>query len=156
VQDVLAFTQIGVVRRDLPNQPVIARFSDDRKKLMLIDGVSEHEIALPRDLWKYDPSTLAWQTIDDKRAAVSLTIDPVNPDAVNRKKADVDEIDLYEVDRQTHAARPLLRIPGEGRRSTWQLAANRLLLLRKDKGFDRGGVALEVFDVGADTSATTP
>lgn len=153
VQDVLAFTRVSLVRRDLPNQPVIVHFSDDHKKLLAIDGIAESEIVLPRELWKYDPATLAWQTVDDKRAAVSLTIDPVNPDAVNRKKADVDDIELYEIDRQSHAVRPLLRLPGEGRRSTWQLAANRLLLLRKDKGFDRGGVALELFDVGTDASA---
>jgi hypothetical protein len=144
------------VRRDQPNQPVIARFSDDRKKLLFVDVITEYEVVLPRQLWKYDVTTLAWQTLDEKRAAVSLTVDPVNPDAVNRKKADPDEIDLYEVNRQTHAARPLLHVPGEGRRSTWQLVGNRLLLLRKGKGFDRGGVALELFDVGDDVRAAKP
>lgn len=156
VQDILAFTQISLVRRDAPNQAVIVRYSDDHKKLLMIDGITEHEIVLPRQLWKYDPATLAWQTVDDKHLAVSLTIDPVNPDAVARKKADVDEIELYEVDRQSHAVRPLLHIAGEGRRSNWQLAANRLLLLRKGKGFDRGGVALEIFDVSDDTRAAKP
>lgn len=156
VQDVLAFTQISLVRRDAPNQPVIMRFSDDRKKLMMIDGITEHALALPRELWKYDPTTLAWQTLDEKRAAMSLTVDPVNPDALARKKADADDIDLYEIDRQTHAAQPLLRVSGQGRRSSWRLAGHRLLILRKDKGFDRGGVALELFDVGPDTRAARP
>lgn len=156
VQDVLGFTQISLLRRDLPNQPVIARFSEDRKKLLFVDGIAQYEVVLPKQLWKYDVTTLAWQTLDDKQVALSLTIDPVNPDAVNRKKADADDIDLYLVDRQTHAARPVLTIPGEGRRSSWQLAGNRLLLMRKDKGFDRGGVALELFDVGADTRAAKP
>jgi hypothetical protein len=156
VQDVLGFTQVALLRRDQPNQPVIARFSDDRKKLLFVDVITEYEVVLPRALWKYDVTTLAWQTLDEKRAAVSLTIDPVNPDAVNRKKADPDEIDLYEVNRQTHATRPLLHVPGEGRRSTWQLVGNRLLLLRKGKGFDRGGVALELFDVGDDVRAAKP
>jgi hypothetical protein len=156
VQDVLGFTQVSLVRRDAPNQPVIVRYSDDHKKLLLIDGIGEHEVVLPRQLWKYDPATLAWQNLDDKRVALSLTIDPVNPDAVNRKKADVDEIDLYEVDRQTFAVHPLLRIAGEGRRSSWQLAGNRVLLLRKGKGFDRGGVALELFDVTDATRAAKP
>ncbi|MCU1282246.1 MAG: hypothetical protein JWM53_5792, partial [bacterium] len=115
VQDVLGFTQVSLIRRDAPNQGVIARFSDDRKKLLLVDGIGEYEVVLPRELWKYEPSTLAWQNLDDKRVALSLTIDPVNPDAVSRKKADVDEIDLYEVDRQSHAVRPLLRLAGDGR-----------------------------------------
>jgi hypothetical protein len=113
-------------------------------------------VPLPRDIWKYDPNTLQWQTIDGKRVAMSLTVDPVNPDAVNRKKADIDEIDLIEVDRQSHAIRPLLRLNGEGRRSTWKIAADRLLLLRKGKGFDRGGVALEVYDLSTDARVAKP
>ena len=156
VQDVLAFARVGLIRRDAPNQPVIAHFSDDRKKLLAVDGIGEYEVVLPRPLWKYDATTLAWQTLDDKRVALSLTVDPVNPDAVNRHKADADDIDFYAIDRQTHAVRSILRLPGEGRRSTWQLVGDRLLLMRKDKGFDRGGVALEVFDLGDESRAARP
>ncbi len=156
VQDVLGFTQISLIRRDRPNQPVIARFSDDRKKLLLVDGITQYEVVLPRELWKYDATTLAWQTLDDKQVALSLAIDPVNPDAVSRKRADADDIHWYTIDRQTHAVRPLLQLPGEGRRSTWQLVGNRLLLLRKGKGFDRGGVSLELYDAGDDSRAAKP
>jgi hypothetical protein len=44
VQDVLAFTQIALLRRDQPNQPVIAHFSDDRKKLLFVDIINEYEV----------------------------------------------------------------------------------------------------------------
>lgn len=147
VSDVLAFTQIGLLRRDAPNAAVLARYSDDHKQLLVVDGIGEYELALPRELRRYDANTLAWQTLDDRRVAMSLTIDPVNPDAVARQKADVDVIDFFAIDRQTHAVRPLLQLQGEGRRSTWQVAGDRLLLLRKGKGFDRGGVALEVYQM---------
>ena len=154
VKDVLAFTQISLVRRDQPNMPVIARFSDDRKRLLFVDGVEEHEVKPARELWKYDVNSLQWQTLDDRRVALSLTIDPVNPDAVARKKADADDIELYDVDRQTRAATLWLKLPGQGRPSSWQIASDRLLLLRKDKGFDRGGVALELYDLdGASRAA---
>jgi hypothetical protein len=156
VKDILAFTQLSLLRRDAPNQPVIAHFADDRKKLLFTDGIEQYEVPLPREIWKYDPNTLQWQAIDGKRVAMSLTVDPVNPDAVNRKKADVDEIDLIEVDRQTHAIRPLLRLNGEGRRAMWKIAADRLVLLRKGKGFDRGGVALEVYDLAAEARVAKP
>lgn len=155
VQDVLGFTQVSIVRRDAPNQPVIARYSDDHKKLLFVDGLEQYEVTLQRDLWKYDPQTLQWQTIDD-RVALSLTVDPVNPDAVNRKKADIDELDLYDVDRKSHVARRILTINGEGRRSTWQVAGGRLLLLRKGKGFDRGGVALEIYELVDEPQARKP
>jgi hypothetical protein len=156
VQDVLGFTKVALIRRDAPNQPVVVHFSDDRKKLLCVDDIKEYELALPRELWKYDATTLAWQTVDAQRVALSLTIDPVNPDAVRRKKADPDDLDFYELDRQTHALRPMLRLLGEGRRSSWQVAAGRLLLLRKDKGFDRGGVALEVYDLAGGSRAARP
>jgi hypothetical protein len=156
VQDVLAFTQVGLQRRDAPNLPVLARFSEDRRKLLVLDGIAEHDVTLPRELRKYDPTTLQWQTLDDKRVALSLTIDPVNPDAVQRKKADVDEIDVYEIDRASHAVRPLVRLNGEGRRAAWQIAGNRLALLRKGKGFDRGGVALEIYELTDDARAAKP
>jgi hypothetical protein len=147
VKDVLGFTQVALLRRDQPNMPVIVHFSDDRKKLMLLDGIDDGEVKLSRELWKYDVASLQSQLVDDKRVAVSLTNDPVNPDAVARKKADPDDIDLYDVDRATRAATLRLRLPGQGRPSSWRVAGNRLLLLRKDKGFDRGGVALELYDL---------
>jgi hypothetical protein len=147
VEDVLGFMRISLIRRDSPNQPVIAHFSEDRKQLTLIDGIIDREVTLPRELRKYDPASLGFQPIDDRHVALSLTIDRVNPDAVKRQKTDPDDIDLYDVDRQTRAATLMLRVPGEGRRSSWQIAGGRLLLLRKSKGFDRGGIALEVYDL---------
>ena len=156
VKDILGFTQVSLLRRDAPNQPVIAHFSDDHKKLLLVDGIGEYEVTPVRAIAKYDSNTLQWQALDDKRVALSLTVDPVNPEAVSRKKADVDEIDLMEVDRPSHAARLVLHLNGEGRRSTWKIAGDRLLLLRKGKGFDRGGVALEIYDLSGDAHAAKP
>ncbi|GAC1458176.1 MAG: hypothetical protein PVSMB8_14550 [Vulcanimicrobiaceae bacterium] len=156
VKDILAFAQVSLLRRDAPNQPVVAHYTDDHKKLLFTDGIGEYDVTPPRELAKYDANTLQWQTLDDKRVALSLTVDPVNPEAVSRKKADVDEIDLMEVDRQSHAVRLVLRLKGEGRRSTWKVAGDRFLLLRKGKGFDRGGVALEIYDLSADAHAAKP
>jgi hypothetical protein len=153
VKDVVAFTRVGLLRREHPNESVIVHFSDDRKQLLLLDKLSEAEVQLARPIWKYDPQTLESQILDDKRVAVSLTVDPVNPDALNRQKAEPDEIDFYTVDRQSHAAARILTLPGEGRRSSWQLGGDRLFLLRKGKGFDRGGVMLEVYELGGGSAA---
>jgi hypothetical protein len=153
VKDVVAFTRVALLRRDHPNESVIVHFSDDRKQLLVLDGLKEAEAQLARPIWKYDPQTLESQILDDKRVALSLTVDPVNPDALNRQKAEPDEIDFYTVDRQSHAATKMLSLPGEGRRSSWRLGGDRLFLLRKGKGYDRGGVALEVYDLGSGTPA---
>lgn len=153
VQDVLAFTRISLLRRDAPNQPVLVHYSDDRRQLLLVDGIAEHELSLQRNLSMYDFASLAWQTLDASEAALSLTVDPVNPEAVARKKADADELELYVVDRSTHATRRVLMLPGEGRRSAWSIVGKRMALLRKSKGFDRGGVSLEIFDLEDRTRA---
>jgi hypothetical protein len=147
VSDVLGFTRVGLLRRDAPNQPVIVHYSEDRKQLLMLDGLEQHELALARPLSKYDPQSLRSQLVDDKRELISLTIDPVNPDAVSRQKADVDEIDVYAIDRPAPAATRILTLPGQGRPSSWRVAGNRIALLRKDKGFDRGGIALEIYDL---------
>jgi hypothetical protein len=147
VKDVVAFTKVALERRDRPNENVLVHFSDDRKQLLMLDGLVDHELQLARPIRKYDPQSLGAQLVDDKRVAMSLSVDPVNPDAVNRQKAEPDEIDLYTIDRQSHIATRILTLPGEGRRSTWHIASDRLVLLRKGKGFDRGGVALEVYDL---------
>jgi hypothetical protein len=154
VEDLLGFMRVSLIRRDAPNQAVVAHFSEDRRSLLLVDGLSDREVTLPRELRKYDPASLAFQPVDDKRLALSLTVDPVNPDAVKRQKAEADDIDLYLVDRQTRAATLRLQLPGQGRHSSWQLAGHRLLLLRKSKGFDRGGVALEIYELSDATPAT--
>jgi hypothetical protein len=150
VRDIIAFTRIGLLRRDHPNESVIVHFADDRKQLLMLDRLVEHELQLQRPIWKYDPQTLESQLLDERQVAFSLTVDPVNPDAVNRQKTEPDEIDLYVVDRQSQSSKRILTLPGEGRRSSWRIAGKRFVLLRKGKGFDRGGVVLEAYDLDGD------
>ncbi|HEX4461315.1 MAG TPA: hypothetical protein VIA18_25215, partial [Polyangia bacterium] len=145
VEDVMEFTKVALLRRETPNQPVVVHWSEDRKQLLVLDGLVDRELKLPRPLEKYDYATLGFQLLDAQKIAVSLTVDPVNPEAVKRQKADVDDLDLYSVDRKTLAPTLWLRLLGEQRRSNWRIEGNRLLLLRKGKGFDRGGVTLEVY-----------
>jgi hypothetical protein len=153
VKDIIAFTKVALVRRDHPNETVLIHFSDDRKQLLMLDVVTEHELTLARPISKYDPQSLNAQLLDAKRVAMSLSVDPVNPEAVTRQKAEPDDIDLYMIDRQSHLPTRILTLPGEGRRSTWRVAAGRLVLLRKGKGFDRGGVSLEIYDLDGTPAA---
>jgi hypothetical protein len=155
VKDVIAFTKVALARRDRPNESVLVHFSDDRKQVLMLEGLTDHELELVRPVRKYDAQSLNAQLLDDKRVAMSLSVDPVNPDAVSRQKAEPDEIDLYTIDRQSHAATRIMTLPAEGRRSAWRIASERLVLLRKGKGFDRGGVALEVYDLAPAPAATS-
>ncbi len=153
IEDVLAFAQVGALHAAHPDEESFALFSEDHRKLLLVDGLEQHELTVARPLMLYDAETLAYHPADPEGLAVSLTIDPVNPAALKRKKSDPDDIDLYVVDRRAHAATLRLRLAGQGRPSAWQIVGGRVGLLRKSKGFDRGGVALEVYDLPAAPSS---
>ena len=74
-------------------------------------------------------------------------MDPVNPDALAKKVADPEAIDLYRVESTGGKAVKLARIPKGDRGFVWQAATNRWAVLRKHKGFDRGGAILEIYDL---------
>jgi hypothetical protein len=76
--------------------------------------------------------------------AFTLAIDPVNPDAVKAQKADPIHVDLYFLDAQTGKATRQARLPGGGD-VRWRAVPGRWAILRKHKGFDRGGPQLDVY-----------
>jgi hypothetical protein len=146
IEDVLEFARVSRLHAGHDGEEAFVHLSEDHHKLLLTDGLVENEITLPRGLHLYEPDSIAYQVLDADRVAVSLTIDPVNPEALKRQKADPDDLDIYLVDRHTRAATLALRLSGQGRPSAWRIAGGRIAVLRKSKGFNRGGVALEVYD----------
>lgn len=147
IEDVLAFAKVATDHHGHPGEDAFVHLSDDHRKLLLTDGLAEHDLIIDRGLFLYEPDSLASQVVDDGQVAVSLTIDPVNPAALKRKKADPDDIDLYMVDRESRRVWLQLRLAGQGRPSAWRIAGDRIGVLRKSKGFNRGGVALEIYEL---------
>ncbi|HUS66131.1 MAG TPA: hypothetical protein VMZ28_16375 [Kofleriaceae bacterium] len=149
IEDVLGFAQLIIEHKKHSNQAAFVHLSEDHHKLLFTDGLTQKELTLARPLYMYALESIAFQLLDGDRVAVSATVDPTNPPALQRKKADPDELDLFIVDRKTNVATRVLRLDGQGRPSTWKTGGNRLALLRKSKGFDRGGVVLEIYDLGS-------
>jgi hypothetical protein len=147
IGDVLAFVHVNADHAAHPGEAQLAHLSDDHTKLLVVDGNEEHEVALPRALHDYEPETLRYQPLDDGRLALSLTVDPMNPAAQQRKKADPDLFELFVLDAKTRAATLELQLLAGGRGLGWRIGGHRAALLRKSKGFDRGGVALEIHDL---------
>jgi hypothetical protein len=148
IEDVLGFARLTTDHRTHDGQRRFVQLNEDHTKLMLVDDIAEREVPLERPLLNYDPATLTQQLLPDGQLAFSLTVDPANPAALKRKKVDPDQIDVYIVSTQTGASSLKLRIDGEGRPSTWKIGGRKLVLLRKSKGFDRGGITFDVFDLG--------
>jgi hypothetical protein len=154
IEDVIEFTRIANEHDSHPGEEAFVHLSEDHQKLLLTDGLLENEIQLPRPLALYDAETLRYQILDGNRVAFSMTIDPVNPAAVKRQKADPDDLDLYFADRHSRAVTPQVRLSGQGRPNAWRIAGARIGVLRKSKGFDRGGVSLEIYDLSPATAAS--
>lgn len=148
IGDLVAWARVVEQRRGHENQRSFLFFSEDLKELRLMTGEDAPKaLTLTRPLGKYDPQTLAYQPCGEA-ICFSLAIDPVNPEAVAAKKTDKDWIDFYRVDLKSGAVTELARIDGEKRGARWHMAADRLGLLRKLKGFGRGGADLQVFSLG--------
>lgn len=117
------------------------------------DGPAESRspLALPRPAGTYDPATLHYQLARPGLLILSLTVDPVNEQAVAARRTDPDLIDLCAVELSGGTPGPAQRLrtlPGNKRPSSWTLTAGgRLALLRKHKGFARGGTEVEIHDL---------
>jgi len=144
IGDLLRFTQVALDHKKHGIDEVFVHLSDDHKQLLLTDGDDQHEVKLSRELFMYAPDSIAYQHLGD-RVYVSANVDPMNPPAQERRKADPDDFDLHAVDRKSRAATVVLRLPGQGRGFGWRVGGGKVAVLHKSKGFDRGGVALEVY-----------
>lgn len=151
IKDVVAFTVTAQLRAKHPNEAAFVRFSDDLQRLQLIDADDvTTDLTPPHPLFRYDPQTLESHPTQPGGADTldaSLTVDPVNREAVKAQKADKDLLDVYRVDLKAKKLTQLARFDGQKRPTTWRLASGRLAVLRKHKGFGRGGADLEVYDV---------
>ena len=98
----------------------------------------------------YEMNSLAYQMLRRDRMVFSLTVDPVNEEAVAAKRADPDIIDFCALNPQdaNPTVTKLLSLPGHKRPAAWVIApVGRLAILRKHKNFPRGGTQVEVYDV---------
>jgi len=107
------------------------------------------ELAVPFRL--YDRLTLKDQEGPTPGALTfALEIDPVNPDAVARKKADARALDVYACSLGATAkeARLRLRVALDKQPLVWSVAGDRVAVLHRFKSFARGGDRIDVYDLG--------
>lgn len=128
----------------------------------LPEGPQESRAALPlpRKAALYDMNTLHYKVPRPGLLVASLSVDPVNEQAVAQKRSDPDDLDVFAVDISGATPGPaqrLLTLPGLKRANSWAVTAGgRLVLLRKHKGFSRGGTEVEVFDLALPSAPSTP
>jgi hypothetical protein len=147
--DVIGWTKLMKVRAGR-NTSTLLTISEDLTKLLLVTPDNKQlTVTLADTLDKYDPKSLVQELSVDGKLYASLTIDPYNAAAVDRKVADPEYIDFYAIDAGTGQASRIARLPKADRDFAWRISAGRLIVLRRSKGFSQGGPDLEIYDLGA-------
>jgi hypothetical protein len=146
IGDVLAWAQSATLRARHPGQGVFVELNQDDSGVDVVDAMgSRHPVELAVPFRLYDVKSLTDQEGPEAGALYfGLSVDPVNPDAVKRQKADLPMLDVYESNAPTAApvARARVFIP---RRVSWRAGYGKLVVLKRFKSFTRGGDELDVF-----------
>ena len=127
-------------------EATFARMSDDLTTVELWQAGAPASLDLDQPTMQYDAQTLG-HAIDDKGAIwIALEVDPTNPAAVKRKKADPAYIDLFAVDGGK-AVRKARVLAAPKKQYRWGVAGGRWWLLERSVGFDRGGTTLAIYSL---------
>lgn len=152
VNDVIEYTKLLGVRVEHQNESIFVHVPEDMKGVELVTPDNRRvPVKLAEQFYMYDPKSLVYELGRDGKFYFTLTIDPANPEAVNKKKMDPEVIDLYVLDpgaAEANATR-VARLPKNERRFTWHHAGGTWAVLRKHKGFGRGGQELELYTLSA-------
>jgi hypothetical protein len=148
ISDVVGWAITGQLRRDHPGQALFVDLNRDATGVDVIDAMGKKQpadLAVPFRL--YDPKSLLVEEISSAGAlSFGMAVDPLNVDAIKRKKADLPMLDVYAAD----VAQGTVRWRGRvftPRPVTFRTRADKLVVLKRFKSFARGGDELQVFNL---------
>lgn len=149
IADVVAWTAAQAERRALPNRARYLRVAarQDGVELVSLDGRAR-AIPLAEPFARYDPRSLRDEEDADGSLTFALSIDPLNPEALARQKAEPAYLDVYTIAAGAEPVAPLarvLRVVLDERPVSWVAARGAFAVLRKHKSFGRGGTRIEVY-----------
>ncbi|HET9992121.1 MAG TPA: hypothetical protein VFQ65_26505 [Kofleriaceae bacterium] len=134
------------------------RMSWDNANIVAWRGGKAQNLELDQALGQYDPKSLQGVLEADGTTWILLKVDPVNPDAVARKKADPEYVDVFKAGSDGKAVRKArvlakgttLRLGVMNKSGTAEGGAkvnDKIWLLERSPGFDRGGKALTIYSI---------
>ena len=129
---------------DAGNRLDFIRIAQDNSGLQVWKAGKPRAIELDQPLTNYDLKSLQGVVNADGSAWVALKVDPVNADAVARKKADPEYLDVFRVGTDNKALRKA-RILATGQRHRFGVVGEKFWLLERNTGFERGGRSLSLY-----------
>ena len=148
ISDPVGWAITGQLRRDHPGQSLFVDLNQDGSGVDVIDAMGKKvpaSLEVPFHL--YDPKTLLFEEGPaPNHLTFGIGVDPLNPDAIKRKKAELPMLDLYVADTADGAvtARGRVFTP---RPVTYRTRAQTLVVLKRFKSFARGGDEFQIFEL---------
>jgi hypothetical protein len=136
------------VLADANGQMDFLRMAPDNLSIQLWRAGQMKAVDLDQPFASYDPKSLQGIINADGTAWIVLKVDPVNAEAVARKKADPEYLDIFKVGADGKATRKA-RILAKGVRHKFGVIGDMFWLLERSSGFDRGGKALTVYSLAS-------
>jgi hypothetical protein len=132
-----------------PNEGTFVAIASDLSGLALYaDGAGPTPIELAEPFRHYlHTSFLPQPAQPGQPLFFTLEIDPVHPDAVERKRAEEKWLDLYMLSPGTKRAERLARLPLDDDQPgyRWRAHSTRWVLIPRHVGFERGGASLLIY-----------
>ena len=120
---------------------------ENQATLQIWRGGKLAKLELDQPLSNYDSKSLQFAVSGDT-VWVALKVDPVNAEAVARKKADIEYFDIFKGAADGKAARKV-RVPAAGFRHRFGVMADgkSFYLVERNQSMDRGGKSLTVYQL---------
>ncbi len=141
ITDLLGRARVVEVMTDNPHR-LFARMKEDNSTVEVWHEGVARELTLDQPLEIYTAASLAF-AMHGNTLWISLQVDPVNPPAVKRKKADPEYLDLFEVDGQRAIRRA--RVLATKKKLRWGWVGDVLWVMEKNVGFDRGSKLITLY-----------
>jgi hypothetical protein len=116
----------------------------DIKGLELWRAGKPRAIELDQPLSNYDTRSMQAVMVPDGSAWMILKMDPVNADAVARKKADPEYLDVFRISADGKGVRKA-RVYASGVRHRFGIVGDKFWLVERNNGFERGGRSLALY-----------
>jgi hypothetical protein len=148
IGDPVGWAITGQFRRDHPGQSVFVDLNQDGSGVDVIDAMGKkNPAALEVPFRLYDPKSLLYEEGPAPNALTfGIAVDPLNPDAIKRKKAEMPMLDLYAADTTDGMVKARGRV-FTPRPVTYRVRAHTLVVLKRFKSFARGGDEFQVFEL---------
>jgi hypothetical protein len=123
------------------------RMTWDNGAIQLWHNGRAKQLELDQAITQYDPKSLQGEVEADGSAWFALAVDPVNPEAVARKKADPEYLDVFHAGSDGKAVRKARVFVPSNTHFRIGFAGDRFWLLERSPSFDRGGKSVAAYAI---------